>query len=131
ISPAKATWRCSRRCPPPTALPALMSRSWILVEAGQQASKPVCRRPRSENSHGGFQRIVGGSRYAKWAPPTPGIAHAVAVGFVGCWRVGLLLGHWLVRRLLLSPADVFTRQKAQGSGPAPEPASVTTRAFMA
>ena len=79
---------------------------------------------------GGFQRIVGVSRYAKWAPPTPGIAHAVAAGFVGCWRVGLLLGHWLVRRLLLSPADVFPRQKAQASAPAPEPASVTTTAYV-
>jgi hypothetical protein len=68
-------------------LPALMSRSWILVEAGQQASKPVCRRPRSENSHGRLPADSGSEPLRK-----VGAADTRNCACSGGWFCGLLAG---------------------------------------
>src|ERR1022692_4628156 len=116
ISPAKATWRCSRRCPPPTALPALMSRSWILVEAGQQASKPVCRRPRSENSHGRLPADSGSEPLRK-----VGAADTRNCACSGGWFCGLLAGGAVVGPLASGsstavPGVCFTPPKGTGLG---------------
>ena len=100
------------------------------MEAGQQASKPVCRRPRSENSHGRLPADSGSEPLRKVGAADTRNCACSGGWFCGLLAGGAVVGHWLVRRLLLSPADVFPRQKAQASAPAPEPASVTTTAYV-